>query len=124
MTKALQFNGLMFKCKNRLPTRQFQLEVNGKRFVVSTDFQLLQFDVIHEYLTQSYWCRGISKKIVRNFCQYSLCFGMYKTYHENTNDNQINICGKNQCTDTDALYNTTTNLQQVGFARLITDYCT
>lgn len=61
-------------------------------YSISTDKLLLQPDVIHRFLTTSYWAEGISKDRVLTRINNSLCFGVYY------------------------------NNQQIGFARLITDF--
>ncbi len=61
-------------------------------FIISTDPARLDIDVIHSYLSQSYWARGIPKEVVIKSIENSLCFGLF---HQ----------GK-----------------QIGFARVITDY--
>ena len=63
-------------------------------FLVTTDPARLNFDFIHGYLVRSYWSEGIAREIVERSIANSLCFGVY---------------------DGD---------QQVGFARVITDYAT
>ena len=63
-----------------------------KGFKISTDKQLLNFEVIYNYLkNDSYWAKGIPVETVKKAIENSLCFGVY----------QQNI--------------------QVGFARVITD---
>ena len=61
-------------------------------YTISTDRNKLDIDVIHGYLTGSYWAKGIPKNIVAKCIKNSLCFGIY--YGEN----------------------------QVGFARIISDF--
>jgi N-acetylglutamate synthase-like GNAT family acetyltransferase len=63
-------------------------------FTISTDKRRLDLDVIHEFLTHSYWAAGISREVVALSIDNSLCFGIYS------------------------------NAQQVGFARIISDYAT
>ncbi len=63
-------------------------------FLISTDHSKLDLNVIHEFLTNSYWCPGISLATVEKFVRGSVCFGLFKLD------------------------------QQIGFARLITDHCT
>lgn len=65
-------------------------------FRVSTDPTLLDFDVIHGYLTHSYWSPGISRDLVMTAAENSLCFGMYL------------VAGD--------------VLTQVGYARMVTDF--
>jgi GNAT superfamily N-acetyltransferase len=61
---------------------------------VSTDRSRLDLDVIHSFLTRSYWAAGIPLETVRRSLAHSLCFGLY---------------------DGDA---------QVGLARVVSDYAT
>lgn len=61
----------------------------------STDRSLLNIPFIHEFLSkESYWAKGISFEIVERSIKNSLCFGVYRLS------------------------------EQVGFARIITDYST
>ena len=62
--------------------------------VVDTDPARLDLDVIHGFLAQSYWARGIPKALVERAVRNSLCFGLYE------------------------------GERQVGFARVITDQAT
>ena len=62
--------------------------------IVSTDKKLLQLDIIHAFLKEAYWSKNIPLEIVKKGIENSLCFGAY------INNNQI------------------------GFARVITDYAT
>ena len=67
-------------------------EYQKDNFTISTDPALLNIDVIHSFLSRSYWSRGIPKEVVIKSIENSLCFGLF---------------------DQD---------QQIGFARIITDY--
>lgn len=64
-------------------------------YEVSVDPTRLDLDVIHGYLTRSYWSPGISREIVERAVVNSLCFGVYAG-----------------------------DGNQVGFARLVTDRAT
>ena len=44
---------------------------------VSTDSARLDLDVIHGYLSRSYWARGIPRETVERSVRGSLCFGAY-----------------------------------------------
>jgi GNAT superfamily N-acetyltransferase len=70
------------------------LERNVGEYVISTDKNKLDLDVIHGYLVDCYWAKGIPKDIVARSIEHSLCFGIF--------------LGK----------------EQVGFSRVITDYAT
>jgi GNAT superfamily N-acetyltransferase len=63
-------------------------------FTLSTDPARLDIDVIHEYLTNCYWAKGIPRETVARSIENSLCFGVYAEG------------------------------AQIGFARVITDFAT
>ena len=63
-------------------------------YFISTDKSKLDLAVVHGFLTTSYWAAGISLDIMKKSIEHSLSFGVY--------------WGK----------------QQVGYARVITDYAT
>ncbi len=64
-------------------------------FLVSTDRARLDLDVVHGFLTNCYWAKGIPRSIVARSIDHSLCFGVY---------------------DAEGV--------QVGFARVVTDFAT
>ena len=64
------------------------------RFLISTDRSKLDVDVIHKFLTRSYWAAGIPRATVVRAIENSLCFGVYD------------------------------NADQIGFARIISDFAT
>jgi len=70
------------------------IEYRQGRFIVSTDPARLDIDMIHEFLTNSYWAEGIPRNVVARSIANSLCFGVFD------------------------------GPQQVGFARVISDYAT
>jgi GNAT superfamily N-acetyltransferase len=47
------------------------------RFLISTDRSKLDVDVIHRFLTRSYWAEGIPRDTVIRAIETSLCFGVY-----------------------------------------------
>ena len=63
-------------------------------YLISTDTNRLDLAVVHGFLTTSYWAAGIPLEIVKKSIEHSLSFGVYK------------------------------GEQQVGYARVITDYAT
>jgi GNAT superfamily N-acetyltransferase len=70
-------------------------EYTKDNYTVSTDKTRLDADAIHDYLSNhSYWAKGRTKESVLRTIDHSLCFGLY---HDR---------------------------EQVGFARVITDYTT
>ena len=71
------------------------VEQQRGQYRISTDPASLDVDLIHAYLSQSsYWAQGRSKNTVLRSIEMSLCFGVYE------------------------------GAQQVGFARVVTDYAT
>jgi len=70
-------------------------EANSGKYVLSTDKSRIDKQYVHHFLSaQSYWAQGISIETVKRSIDHSLCFGIYL------------------------------DAQQVGFARLVTDYAT
>src|SRR5579863_2845623 len=74
---------------------QIVTEFRRGDFFVSTDRELLCLDVVHGFLTNCYWAKGISREIVARSIEHSLCFGIYEQ-----------------------------NGTQVGFARVVSDFAT
>ena len=65
------------------------------KYSISTEKQLLDIEMIHDFLsTKAYWSLQIPKETVIRSIEHSLCFGVYK------------------------------DSEQVGFARVISDYST
>jgi len=52
-------------------------EVRRGEFLISTDAARLDLDVIHGFLTNSYWAKGIPRDVVERSLEHSLCFGIY-----------------------------------------------
>jgi N-acetylglutamate synthase-like GNAT family acetyltransferase len=69
-------------------------EYHRGEFVISTDPERLDLSVIHGFLTECYWAKGIPREVVARSIENSLCFGVYD------------------------------NRNQAGFARVISDYAT
>jgi GNAT superfamily N-acetyltransferase len=70
------------------------MEAHRDGFTVSTDPARLDVELVHAYLTRSYWAAGIPRDVVERSLRESLCFGVYE------------------------------GTKQVGFARLVTDLAT
>ena len=64
-------------------------------FTISTDRQRLDLDVVHGFLTNCYWAKGIPREVVARSIEHALCFGIYDR-----------------------------SGAQVGFARVISDFAT
>lgn len=72
----------------------FTKTINGSEFLISTDQKLIDVDAVYQFLSTSYWANNRSFDDVATSIQHSLCFGLYQ------------------------------NKNQIGFARILTDYCT
>jgi N-acetylglutamate synthase-like GNAT family acetyltransferase len=70
------------------------MEWTKREFSVTCDPSKQDLEVIHGFLTRSYWAKGIPKQTVRRSIERSLCFALL---HED---------------------------KQVGFARVISDFAT
>ncbi|MBK8967812.1 MAG: GNAT family N-acetyltransferase [Lewinellaceae bacterium] len=71
------------------------MERQNKGCQISTNSELLNISFIHDFLCRhAYWAVGIPEETVRRSIEGSLCFGIYK------------------------------EKQQIGFARVISDYAT
>lgn len=71
------------------------MEWQNGEFIISTDRKRLQIDVIHGFLSEeSYWARERTREQTVKAIENSLCYGVYS--------------GENQ----------------IGFARVVTDYAT
>jgi GNAT superfamily N-acetyltransferase len=46
-------------------------------YIVSTDPARLDLDMIHGFLTNCYWAKGIPRDLVARSIEHSLCFGVY-----------------------------------------------
>ncbi len=56
-----------------------EIEKIVKDVLYSDNKDLLQLDVIHNYLSkESYWAKGISKELVKRSIEGSFCFGAYR----------------------------------------------
>jgi GNAT superfamily N-acetyltransferase len=69
-------------------------EWSAGEYSISTDINRLNLNLIHQFLSNSYWAKNLPMEVLQRSIQNSLVFGLYQ--------------GK----------------QQIGFARLITDHAT
>jgi len=52
---------------------------NGaSEIVITTDRSRLDLDVIHGFLTASYWAKGVPRETVARSIEHSLCFGAFE----------------------------------------------
>ncbi|MGB2604077.1 MAG: GNAT family N-acetyltransferase [Candidatus Sulfotelmatobacter sp.] len=71
------------------------MEYRRDDFIISTNRERLSLNVIHGFLTNCYWAKGISLEVVERSIEHSLCFGIYEA-----------------------------NGAQVGFGRVVSDFAT
>jgi hypothetical protein len=71
------------------------MTVNTHNFTISTDKSKLNFNVIYNFIANSYWAKGIPNSVMQKAIDNSMCFGVYSADNE-----------------------------QVGFARVVTDNAT
>lgn len=71
-----------------------EIEITSGEYSISTDKSKLNIELVHDFLSKSYWAMDIPKAVVKNAVRHSLCFGVYR------------------------------DDQQVGFARVISDFST
>ena len=83
-------------------------------FVISTDPARLDLDVIHGFLTNCYWAKGIPRDVVARSIEHSLCFGIYD--EGDANFSRLAKEARNRAPEH--------NAPQVGFARVISDFAT
>jgi GNAT superfamily N-acetyltransferase len=53
------------------------VESRRGEFSISTDRARLDLDVIHGFLTNCYWAKGIPRDVAARSIEHSLCFGIY-----------------------------------------------
>jgi GNAT superfamily N-acetyltransferase len=53
-------------------------EVRKREITISTDPARLDVEVIHNFLSRSYWAEGIPKEMVERSLRGSICFGVYE----------------------------------------------
>ncbi len=46
-------------------------------FLISTDRARLDLNVVHGFLTNCYWAKGVPREVVERSIRNSLCFGVY-----------------------------------------------
>jgi GNAT superfamily N-acetyltransferase len=59
------------------PTSGAIAEQRRGEFLVSTDPRRLDLHVVHDFLTNCYWAKGIPLEVVERSVKHALCFGIY-----------------------------------------------
>lgn len=85
------------------------MESRRGEFLISTDPARLELDVIHGFLTNCYWAKGIPREVVERSIEHSLCFGIY-------HDGESKLPGLAK--------SARPGEPQIGFARVISDFAT
>ncbi|AFY31765.1 hypothetical protein [Calothrix sp. PCC 7507] len=47
-------------------------------YFISTNINLLDLDVIHQFLASSYWAQGLPLEVLERSIKHSLVFGLYQ----------------------------------------------
>jgi GNAT superfamily N-acetyltransferase len=53
-------------------------QTGATEVVITTDRSRLDLDVIHGFLTTSYWAKGVPRETVARSMEHSLCFGAFE----------------------------------------------
>jgi GNAT superfamily N-acetyltransferase len=59
------------------PTSGAMAEQRRGAFLLSTDPGRLNLHVVHNFLTNCYWAKGVPFEVVERSIQHALCFGIY-----------------------------------------------
>jgi ribosomal protein S18 acetylase RimI-like enzyme len=100
--------------------QHFERSREGYR--ISTDPSLLDLNVIHGYLTRSYWSPGIPRDIVARAIAHSLNFGLYESTAPSRTPSSAGFQPSRSNAARDP--HDGSGLRQVGFARVCTDHVT
>lgn len=82
------------------------IEQRRDNFLISSDRALLNINVVHDYLTNCYWAKGIPRDVVERSIEHALCFGIYEEFPHLAKEAKHGA------------------RSQVGFARVISDFAT
>ena len=85
-------------------------EHRRSEFLISTDPARLDVDMIHAFLTNCYWAKGIPRETLVRSIEHSLCFGIY-----DCSSTRVPLLAKNARNGAPT---------QIGFARVISDFAT
>ena len=55
----------------------FHEQRHGEDILITTDPARLDLDVIHGFLSRSYWAAGIGREVVDRSIRHSICFGAF-----------------------------------------------
>lgn len=94
------------------------LEQRRGEFLISTDRTRLDVGLIHGFLTNCYWARGIRREVVARSIEHSLCFGIYDCF---SGANPRLAKDARPFDDAQGRHGAP---MQVGFARVVSDFAT
>jgi GNAT superfamily N-acetyltransferase len=89
-----------------MPASEAVMEYRRSEFLVSTSRERLNLDVVHGFLTNCYWAKGIPREVVARSIEHSLCFGIYEEIPRLAKDARHGAPAR------------------VGFARVVSDFAT
>jgi GNAT superfamily N-acetyltransferase len=98
----------------RIVNSETVMEYRRGEFVISTDRGRLSLNVIHDFLTNCYWAKGISREVVARSIENSMCFGIYDESPRLAMDAR----------PLDGAQGRHGAPAQVGFARVVSDFAT
>jgi GNAT superfamily N-acetyltransferase len=90
------------------------VEYRRDEFVISTSRERVSLDVVHGFLTNCYWAKGIPREVVARSIEHSLCFGVYDE----------SPCLAKEARPFGGAQGKHGAPVQVGFARVISDFAT
>ena len=88
------------------------VESRRGEFLISTDPARLDLDIIHDFLTNCYWAKGIPREVVARSIEHALCFGVY----DGTSEKSPRLAK--------GARHGAPGFVQVGFARVVSDFAT
>ena len=56
--------------------------MNSAEYEISTDPNRVDVDLVHDFLTHSYWAEGRTRELVEKSIKNSLCFGVYQSQQQ------------------------------------------
>jgi GNAT superfamily N-acetyltransferase len=93
---------------------EIPMEYRRGEFLISTARKSLSLDVVHGFLTNCYWAKGIPREVVAQSIEHALCFGIY--------DESPRL--EKEAGPFDGAQGKHEAHEQVGFARVISDFAT
>jgi GNAT superfamily N-acetyltransferase len=98
------------------------MESRRGELLVSSDPARLDLDMIHGFLTNCYWAKGIPREVVARSIEHSLCFGVY----DGTSELSPHLAKEERrgAPGREGAPPERGTPAQVGFARVVSDFAT